>query len=135
MFKKIASGILATGILFSNGQAFAAEIEGFKLNTNNLVGKFETEEEAINGHYYTFSGTADETMKVDFKDIDADGDIFKITIRDVTNASQVLFSEFADLNGYKFLVKRGHSYQIRVGVNTYKDGGEYTLKIGQLNKQ
>ncbi|EPC8412080.1 hypothetical protein [Bacillus toyonensis] len=129
MFKKIVSGILATGILFSGSQAFAAKIEDFKLNADNLPGNFETEKEATNGHYYTFTGTADKNMKVDFKDVSADGDVFKITVRDTSDSSKIVFSQTANLNGFSFPVKKGHSYEIRVGVNTYKDGGKYTLKI------
>ncbi|PHG36385.1 hypothetical protein COI60_10055 [Bacillus toyonensis] len=129
MFKKIVSGILATGILFSGSQAFAAKIEDFKLNADNMAGNFENEKEATNGHYYTFTGTADKKMKVDFKDVSADGDVFKITVRDTSDSSKIVFSQTANLNGFSFPVKKGHSYEIRIGVNTYKDGGKYTLKI------
>lgn len=129
MFKKIVSGILATGILFSGSQAFAAKIEDFKLNTDNKPGNFETEDEAIKGHYYTFTATSDKKLKVNFKDISADGDVFKITVRNKSDSSKIVFSETADLNGFSLPVKKGNSYEIRVGVSTYKDGGKYDLKI------
>ncbi|AKR13341.1 hypothetical protein ACQUW6_31845 [Bacillus thuringiensis] len=67
-------------------------------------------------------------MKVDFKDVSANGDVFKITVGDISYSSKIVFSQTVHLNGFSFPIKKGHSYEIRVRVNTYKDG-EYILKI------
>ncbi|PEY27238.1 hypothetical protein CN354_28865 [Bacillus cereus] len=134
MLKKIASGIFATGLLFSyGGQTLAAEIPDFKIDTPG-TGNLENEDDL---HAYSFTATKDGVMKIDFEDLEADGDVLKVSVRE---GKDVIWSKLADLEGESFKVKKGKKYKVTVGVKEVDpdraefNGAEYKLMVHGIYK-
>ncbi|GGE78571.1 hypothetical protein [Priestia taiwanensis] len=129
MLKKLVVGALAAGLTFSSaGQVSAASISDFKVNKTGY-GDVEKKEDM---HHYTFSGTEDVEMRVNFTDSETDGDILKITVREDGN---VLWSTTANVKDKAIKVKKGKQYKVSVGIAKANpdvkefNGAQYSLLV------